>query len=184
MDFNDKDGRQSVFSRRPCPAPQKSGQLALMTYSHRKPARLAARLLMKMRGEVALGPTGAEELGKEKTLASGVQYLVQILLPTARELRTLMVFLELLARNNAARAADVVCQRVKALGRSASLLDRDEEVYLTKEALLERKLHHGERAAQWKGLGRGETKGEKGRGKGKNNGEDQKGRGKTGKEDK
>ena len=141
-------------------------------------------MLMKMRGEVALGPTGAEELGKEKRLASGVQYLVQILLPTARELRTLMVFLELLARNNAARAADVVCQRVKALGRSASLLDRDEEVYLTKEALLERKLHHGERAAQWKGLGRGETKGEKGRGKGKNNGEDQKGRGKTGKEDK
>ena len=151
-------------------------------------------------------------MGNEKTPASGVAYLLQILLPqlgqkmsvrTARELRTLMVCLDLLARNNPARAADVVCQRVKALERAtreggwttaqflelipaetASLLDRDEEVYLTKEALLEKRLHGGDRPNQWKGGGRGEVKGDKGRGKGKKNPDDSKGRGKANREEK
>ena len=217
MEFDDDDttdsDQEAVFRDAPA-QPQKSGQLALMTYSHQKPGRLAARLLMKMRNEVTLGSAGAEGSSREKTPATGVQYLLTILLPqlgqranlrTQRELRTLMVAVDLLARKNPARAADVLCQRVKALERASmdggwssaqflelipaensSLLERDEEVYLSKEALLEQKLRRKDQGSPWKGGGvRADRKGEKGRGKGSKNQEDTaKGRGKTDSKDK
>lgn len=212
MEFDGDDTSESdagsVF--RDAPAPQhKSGQLALITYSHRKPGRLAARLLMKMRNEVAMGAAGAPNDPREKTPPTGVQYLLTILLPqlgskanlrTQRELRTLMVSLDLLARNCPARAADVICQRVKALEKAsnegswtsaqflelipsenASLLERDEEVFINKEALLEQKLKKKDQAGPWKGGGpRPDRKGEKGRGKGSKGEDGQKGRGKDG----
>ena len=196
----------SVFRDAPAPQ-QKSGQLALMTYSYRKPGRLAARLLMKMRSEVAMGAAGAQDESSERTPPTGVQYLITILLPqlgakanlrTQRELRTLMVSLDLLAKNCPARAADVICQRVKALERAssegswssaqflelipaenASLLERDEEVFISKEALLEQKLKKKDTQGGWKGgAPRGDRKGEKGRGKGLKGEDGPKGRGK------
>ena len=185
------DSEKSPFREAPV-QPQKSGQMALMGYSLRHPGRLAARLLLKMKSEVALGSTGANMESDDKTPAVGVQYLLQILTPhlgarmnvrTQRELRTLMVILDLLARNQPARAADVVSQRVKALERAtsegnwssaqflelipteaASMLERDEEVYLSKEALLEQRLKGGERPS-WKAQ-KGDPKGGKGKGRG------------------
>ena len=182
-DSTDEEDAEAVFRQAPVQQ-TKSSQLALMTYSNRKPGRLAARLLLKMHSEVALGSTGA--MSKEKTPAVGVQYLLQIMLPqhqarmnlrTQRELRTLMVVLDHLARKAPARAADIICQRIKALERAtnegnwntaqylelipaetATLLERDEEVYLTKEALLEMKLH----GRQWERppkKGKGDQKG-------------------------
>ena len=185
------ESERSPFREAPV-QPQKSGQMALMGYSQRHPGRLAARLLLKMKSEVALGSTGAHMEDDDKTPAVGVQYLLQILTPhlggrmnvrTQRELRTLMVTLDLLARNQPARAADVVSQRVKALERAttegnwsaaqfleliptetASMLERDEEVYLSKEALLERKLRGNDRPS-WRPP-KGEPKGGKGKGRG------------------
>lgn len=196
-DTSESDEEGSVFREAPA-QPARSCQLALMAYSHRHPGRLAARLLIKMKDEVLIGSAGA------KTPPSGVQYLLQILTPklgsksnirTLRELRTLMVVLDLLARSSPGRAADVVAQRVKALERatcdgawtsaqflelipseSSSLLDRDEQVYLNKEALLEQKLRHGEKPA-WRAEKPGK-KGEKGKGRGQKGSEDQAGKGK------
>ena len=192
----------SVFREAPA-QPAKSGQLALMAYSHRHPGRLAARMLLKMRDEVSMGSAGANLDLKNKTPATGVQYLLQILMPqmgskanirTQREMRTLMVILDLLAKNSPGRAADVVAQRVKALERatsdgawasaqflelipseSSSLLDRDEQVYLSKEALLEQKLRQGEKPA-WRQERPGK-KGEKGKRPGSERTEDQAGKG-------
>lgn len=202
---SDEDG--SVFREAPA-QPAKSGQLALMAYSHRHPGRLAARMLLKMRDEVSMGSAGANIDLTNKTPPTGVQYLLQILMPqmgskanirTQRELRTLMVVLDLLAKNSPGRAADVVAQRVKALERatndgawssaqflelipseSSSLLDRDEQVYLSKEALLELKLRQGEKPS-WK-ADRPGKKGEKGKGRGQKGTEDQAGKGKKDKE--
>ena len=185
MEFNEDESFESdqgsVFREAPA-QPKKSGQLALMTYSHKKPGRLAARLLMKMRSEVSLGLAGADYMGREKTPAMGQRANHR----TQRELRTLMVAIDLLARLNPAPAADVLCQRVKALERASmdavwagaqflelipsenvSLLDRDEQVYRNKEMLLEQKLHRRDQGSPWKGGGaRGDQKGLKGRGKG------------------
>ena len=121
-DSSDSD-RSSVFRSAP-PQPVKSGQQALITYSHRRPGRLAARLLMKMKSEVALGSGGAMEGSQEKTPAIAVHYLLTLMMPqlgsrmnlrTQRELRTIMVALDLLAKKAPARAADILAQRVKAL---------------------------------------------------------------------
>ena len=50
---------------------------------------------------------------------------------------------------------------------NASLLDRDEQVYLNKETLLEQKLHRRDQGSHWKGGGaNGDQKGLEGRGKG------------------
>ena len=130
MEFGDEKSSDSesgsVF--REAPAPQhKSGQLALMTYSHRKPGRLAARLLMKMRSEVALGAAGAQGESSEKTPPTGVQYLLTILLPqlgakahlrTQRELRTLMVSLDLLARNKPSQGGGCDLPASQSAGKS------------------------------------------------------------------
>ena len=169
----------------------KSGQQALITYSHRRPGRLAARLLIKMKNEVALGSGGASMSSVDKTPPIAVHYLLTLMMPqlgarmnlrTQRELRTIMVTLDLLAKKAPARAADILAQRVKALERAtieghwmtaqylelfpneaSSLLDRDEEVYLTKEYLQTMKVANYDRSKG--GAGRGLRKGEKGKGK-------------------
>ena len=193
---------------REAPAQQvRSSQLSLISYSRRRPGRLAARLLLKMREEAALGSAGAEEEPDTKTPVSAVQYFLTILQPqlaskmnlrTQRELRTLAVVLDHLARSSPARAADVVAQRVKALERATSegnwsaaqylelipsehagLLDRDEELHITKELNLERKVR-GYEPQKPKGGGKNDRRGEKGQGK-KGQGPDL-GKGKTGKE--
>ena len=114
-------------------------------------------------------------MDREKIPAIGVQYLLTIMLPqlgqranlrTQRELRTLMVAIDLLARLNPARAADVLCQRVKALERasmdggwaSAQFLElipsetarQRRASDLNKETLLEQKLHRRDQGSHWK----------------------------------
>ena len=102
-----------------------------------------------------------------------LNYLLTILLPTlgpkvgvrsTRELKTLGSILDHLAGGSPSKAADVVCQRIKALERATQeghwgaaqylellapegtlLLDRDEEAYMTKEYLLEQKLRSYDR---------------------------------------
>ena len=188
-DTSDSD-EGSVFQAAP-PQPVKSGQQALITYSHRRPGRLAARLLIKMKNEVALGSGGASMSSVDKTPPIAVHYLLTLMMPqlgarmnlrTQRELRTIMVTLDLLAKKAPARAADILAQRVKALERAtieghwmtaqylelipneaSSLLDRDEEVYLTKEYLQTMKVANYDRSKG--GAGRGLRKGEKGKGK-------------------
>ena len=120
-----EDSQGQVF--REAPAQPKTNQQSLISYSRRKPGRLAARLLLKMRDEVAMGSAGANMEESGKTPAVAVQFYLSILQPqlgsrmnlrTQRELRTLFVALDLLARSSPGRAADVICQRVKALERS------------------------------------------------------------------
>ena len=189
-DESSDSDRSSVFRSAP-PQPVKSGQQALITYSHRRPGRLAARLLMKMKNEVALGSGGASEGSQDKTPPIAVHYFLTLMMPqlgsrmnlrTQRELRTIMVALDLLARKAPARAADILAQRVKALERAtseghwataqflelipsetSSLLDRDEEVYFSKEFLQTMKVSQYDRAKG--GAARGDRKGEKGKGK-------------------
>ena len=97
-DTSDSD-EGSVFQAAP-PQPVKSGQQALITYSHRRPGRLAARLLIKMKNEVALGSGGASMSSVDKTPPIAVHYLLTLMMPqlgarmnlrTQRELRTIMV---------------------------------------------------------------------------------------------
>eukprot|EP00438_Fugacium_kawagutii_P035474 Skav216655 [mRNA] locus=scaffold1255:486642:491056:- [translate_table: standard] len=195
VDFRDKpdsdSDKESVFQEAPTQQ-AKSGQLSLINYSRQKPGRLAARLLMKMRDEVALGSVGAMDEQTSRTPAVAVQYFLTILQPqmasrmnlrTQRELRTIMVALDHLAKSTPARAADVLGQRVKALERASaeghwasaqflelipsdtvSLLDREEEYHIHKEMLLERKVR-GTEPGRTKGGGRGDRKGEKGQGR-------------------
>ena len=107
-----------------------------------------------------------------------------------RELRTLCLVLDLLATQKHAEAADVVAQRVKAIDKAltdggwtraqflelipqegASLLDRDEEVAVSKDAKVEQDLRSG--GGRDRPEGEHRPKGKKGDGKGKS--------GKTGK---
>ena len=212
VEFSDEgsssSGEESVFREAPAQS-SKTNQLALVTYSQKKPGRLAARLLMKMREEAALGSAGAIDI-TERTPAAAVHYLLTIMqqqlgqkmnLRTQRELRTLAVSLDHLAQKSPAKAADTIAQRIKALERAtaegswlgaqfleliaaenSSLLDRAEQVYLQREALLEHKVN--KMFTPGKG-GRGEPKGQKGdKGRGKNNYNEGGGKGKTKEKDK
>ena len=87
---------------------------------------------------------------------------------TVRELKTLGVILDHLAVNQFAKAADVVSQRIKALERATHekhwgaaqflellppegtmLLDRDEEMYLAREYLLDQRLKNCDQHKKW-----------------------------------
>ena len=181
-----------VFREAPVQS-SRSGQQALVLYSHRKPGRLAARLLLKMQSEVALGSTGAAADPKDRTPATATHYFLTIMAPqlgskmnlrTQRELRTLMVAVDHLARKAPAKAADVLCQRIKALERAtaeghwntaqflelipsemSTLLERDEQAFVTKEYLQDMKVKNYERPRP--GTGLGGRKGDKGQGKGR-----------------
>ena len=177
-------------------------QLRLVQYAKKKPGRLASRLLLKMQREGAQGAVGADPSKVGLTPPSAQHYLITVMMPrlgtslnmrTQRELRTLCVALDFLARHRPGHAADLITQRIKALEKAtvdshwgsaqflellnpegAGLLERDEEFFTTKEYLNEMKLRG---LAQWKSPQKGEPKGdrekggrkgkEKGKGKGK-----------------
>eukprot|EP00438_Fugacium_kawagutii_P019190 Skav219379 [mRNA] locus=scaffold76:719150:720793:- [translate_table: standard] len=206
MDFDGESESESeskaVFRQAPT-QPQAMDQLRLSEYAQRHPGRLAARLLQRMRSEGALGSVGANWLEETRTPPTAVNYFQTVMVPTlgaklnvrtGRELRTLSVILDHLAREEPARAADIVGQRLKALERSAldghwmsaqflelispdhgSLLERSEEVYVAKQLLLENKLRGSDRY-QAKG-GKGDQKGGKNR-RAKGQGKDPSGKGK------
>ncbi len=187
----------SVFREAPASSTTLSGQQKLTRYSQRYPGRLASRLLLKMKEGAARELVGASnEEGPTPPLAS--HFILTVLLPllgakasmrTQRELKTLGRSLDLLARGEASQCADLLGQRIKALERasveghwmsaqflellppdSSTLLERDEEVYLAKEFLLEQKVRRYDKP-KFPPLPPGQKgkdqKGEKGKGKGK-----------------
>lgn len=188
----------SVFREAPASSTTLSGQQKLTRYSQRYPGRLASRLLLKMKEGAARELVGANnEEGSTPPLAS--HFILTVLLPqlgakaslrTQRELRTLGKSLDLLARGETGQCADLLGQRIKALERASteghwqcaqflellppdntSLLERDEEVYLTREFLLEQKVRRYDKTKFPPippGGKKGGEKGEKGKGKGKN----------------
>lgn len=189
-------------SFRDAPTDRKAtSQLQLVQYARKMPGRLDSRLLLKMRREGAQGFVGAEQL-KGMTPPVAVHYLVTVMTPTLgsrlnlrsmRELRTLCTVLDLLAQECPAQAADLVAQRVKALEKATldghwasaqhlellnpeagGLLERDEEVFTSREYLLDLKLKNYEgmkrspKVDQKGDREKGSKKGkEKGKGKGK-----------------
>eukprot|EP00435_Cladocopium_sp_Y103_P066854 s217_g29.t1 len=200
VDFKDDDASESDESdfRKAPSGTAKSSQLKLLSYSRKYPGRLASRMLLKMSKASARGLEGATAT---KIPAVAMHHLLTVLQPslqgklgmrTLRELKTLTQCLDLLAVGEVGRSADLVSQRVKALERAtveghwnsaqflellppenSTLLERDEEIYLAKEALTDQKLKGYDKTARpksWeppKGGGKGKDgqKGEKGKGK-------------------
>ena len=194
---------ESDFQKAPSGS-AKSSQLKLLAYTRKHPGRLASRMLLKMQTATARGLGGAS---KSHTPAVAMNHVLTVMLPalqgkvglrTQRELKTLAEVIDKLALGMPSRAADVLAQRVKALERatvdggwstaqflellppeSSTLLERDEELYLAKELLMDQKIKgynrsqgswqsSWERAPKGKGQGKkGETKGDKAKGKGK-----------------
>ena len=100
-------------------------QMKLVRYAQARPGRLASRLLLKMHEAVSQEGGAESAAGGVKTPASAKPYFLGIMmtnlrdrmnLRSQRELRTLALLLDLLARGKAAaHAADLAAQRVKAL---------------------------------------------------------------------
>ena len=187
-------------------APKASNQMRLVQYAKKTPGRLASRLLIKMQEEGARGAVGASptDLG-EVTPPAATHYLLTMMMPqlgqranmrSQRELKTLCMALDLLARHLPAQAADLIGQRIKAIEKAChdghwqaaqflellspeqgGLLERDEEVYMNREHLLDMKLRgltprtrgggadprppadKGGRKGKEKGKGKGNAKG-------------------------
>eukprot|EP00435_Cladocopium_sp_Y103_P022708 s4183_g5.t1 len=171
---SDSESEESVFRDAPTKSMSQSGQQRLALYSRKYPGRLASRLLIKMREASARDLVGAHnEDTSTPPLAS--HFLLTVLIPalgqraslrTQRELRTLGKGLDLLAKGETGQCADLLCQRVKALDRAAqeghwnsaqylellppdgvTLLERDEELYLRNEYIIDRKAKQYERPA-------------------------------------
>eukprot|EP00435_Cladocopium_sp_Y103_P044514 s49_g12.t1 len=169
---SDTESEESVFRDAPTKSMSQSGQQRLALYSRKYPGRLASRLLIKMREGSARDLVGAHnEDTSTPPLAS--HFLLTVLIPalgqraslrTQRELRTLGKGLDLLAKGETGQCADLLCQRVKALDRAAqeghwnsaqylellppdrvTLLERDEELYLRNEYIIDRKAKQYER---------------------------------------
>ena len=163
----------SGFRGVPARTTSESGQQKLTPYSRRFPGRLPSRLLIKMREGAARDLVGANN---EDTLTPPLasHYLITVLIPalgnkaslrTQRELRTLAKGLDHLARGELGQAADLLCQRIKALDRATqegswqsaqflellppdgvTLLERDEEMFLRNEFILDQKANrYGDR---------------------------------------
>ena len=187
---DDLDTDKTVFRDAPTQS-QAVNQLKLEEYHQQHPGRLAARLLMKMSRETALNSVGAAYIRESRTPPAAFHYFQTMMVPglgqklnirTARELRTLCVILDCLARDQPAYGADILRQRIKALEKSAqdgtwmaaqylelinpeqaTLLDRAEQVYLAKEVALESKVKgFTGRGTEYKG--KGDQKGAKGKG--------------------
>eukprot|EP00435_Cladocopium_sp_Y103_P020627 s2315_g5.t1 len=186
---------------------QASSQLKLTRYAQKMPGRLAGRMLQKMLKESAHGSVGAASKERNPTPSSAVHYLMTVLFPqlstklnlrSQRELKTLCTALDMLAVKQPAHAADVLTQRVKAVERATldghwgqaqflellspeqgGLLERDEQVYTSREYLLDMKLRNLD--SRWSRNPRDVQKGdrEKGGKKGK-----EKGKGKGGAKEK
>ena len=202
MKFRDKED-SSEESFREAPTERKAtSQLQLVRYAKTKPGRLASRMLLKMVRESAHGSVGAITKDLSRTPPAAVHYLLTVMLPrlqskmnlrSERELRTLCTAVDMLAQQRPAHAADLLSQRIKALEKATKdghwgsaqwlellspeeggLLERDEEVYMSKEYLLHMKLkgyvsqRRGNLYDQKGDRDKGGKKGkEKGRGKGK-----------------
>jgi hypothetical protein len=125
-----------------------------------------------------------------------MHHIITVLLPSlgqkaglrsTRELKTLGAIMDHLAAGAPSKAADVVCQRIKAVERATHeahwgaaqflellppenslLLERDEDLFLTKEFLLEQKIRQYDKGTDRRdGGGKGKAKGAKGKTKDK-----------------
>eukprot|EP00435_Cladocopium_sp_Y103_P064475 s82_g26.t1 len=185
------------------PADRKaSSQLRLTRYAQKMPGRLASRMLLKMLKESAHGSVGAVTKDPNPTPPAAVHYLMTVLFPqlgaklnlrSQREMKTLCTALDMLAQKLPAHAADVLTQRVKAVERATldghwgqaqflellnpeqgGLLERDEQVYTSREYLLDMKLRNLDnrwtRNARDGQKGNREKGGKKGKEKGKGKG--------------
>lgn len=190
---DESDSSESGFQKGST-TPAKSGQLKLIRYASKFPGRLASRMLVKMELATARGVGGPNRKESSLTPPVAMNHLLTVLIPslgekaglrTIRELKTLGVILDHLAVNQFAKAADVVSQRIKALERATHekhwgaaqflellppegtmLLDRDEEMFLAREYLLDQKLKNYDQQKKWSnerpGKGPGKEKGHKG----------------------
>ena len=194
-DGSSSDGG-SVFQKG-LSVPMKSSQQKLLAYTNKYPGRLACRMLMKMEQACARGAEGPDSSARNKTPVVAMNHVLTILLPSlgakvglrsTRELKTLGRILDLLAGGCPSKAADVVAQRIKAVERAthethwgaaqflelippenSMLLEKDEEMFVTKEWLLEQKLRSYDRRGPGRdgGDGKGKAKGAKGKTKDK-----------------
>ena len=202
--YEDHSSSDESDFQKPPSGSAKSSQLKLLAYTRKHPGRLASRMLLKMQTATARGLGGAS---KSHTPAVAMNHVLTVMLPalqgkvglrTQRELKTLAEVIDKLALGMPSRAADVLAQRVKALERatvdggwntaqflellppeSSTLLERDEELHLAKELLMDQKIkgyHRSqgswqsswERPQKGKGQGKkGESKGDRTKGKGK-----------------
>ena len=190
---------EAVFREAPT-VPKASNQLKLMQYAKRTPGRLASRLLLKMQVEGAQGAVGANPADRgELTPPAAVHYFHTTIVPQLgqrlgmrahREMRALRTALDMLARKLPAHAADLLGQRLKAIEKSChdghwqaaqflellgpdagGLLERDEEVFMNREHLLELKLKGFSNPRAGKdGKGSQEKGGRKGKERGKGKG--------------
>jgi hypothetical protein len=107
----------------------------------------------------------------------------KVVLRSVRELKMLGSIMDQLAAGSPSKAADIVCQRIKAVERASHeghwgsaqflellppensmLLGRDEEMFVTKEYLLDQKLKSYDRPpGRGEGGGKGKAKGAKGK---------------------
>lgn len=197
MKFADADdessGSESVFHKG-LTATVKSSQQRLLAYTSRYPGRLASRLLLKMQTATARDAVGPSSTRSGRTPPVAMHHILTVLLPnlgakaglrSARELKTLGSIMDQLAAGSPSKAADIVCQRIKAVERASHeghwgaaqflellppentmLLGRDEEMFVTKEYLLDQKLKSYDRQpARGEGGGKGKAKGAKGKSK-------------------
>eukprot|EP00435_Cladocopium_sp_Y103_P067185 s82_g29.t1 len=178
----------------------KSSQQRLLAYTNPYPGRLASRMLLKMEQAVARGTVGPQVNQGQRTPPVALNHILTILLPSlgqkaglrsTRELKTLGTILDQLASGAPSKAADTVTQRIKAVERAtheghwgsaqhlellapenSMLIEKDEEMYVTKEYLLERKLKMYDRPGPQRDQeGKGKSKGAKGKTKDKDKGD-------------
>jgi hypothetical protein len=138
-----------------------------MAWSEEYPGRLAARLLQRMEDRV--GRDGEAAMwDKEAAPASARSYYLRVLLTkytdiklhNSREMYTLCVLLDHLARGRTRRAADLAAQRLKAIERAMcdkgsweaaqflellptegdSMIEKEEELVISREKELKRRL--------------------------------------------
>ena len=155
-----------------------------------------------MEQATARGVEGPNRAEGNRTPAVAMNHVLTILLPSlgqkaglrsTRELKTLGSILDLLAKGAPSKAADVVAQRIKAVERASHeshwgsaqflellppensmLLDKDEEMFVAKEYLLEQKLRdYDRRGGQRREVteGKGKSKGAKGKTKDRDKGD-------------
>eukprot|EP00438_Fugacium_kawagutii_P020464 Skav206769 [mRNA] locus=scaffold167:516646:518277:+ [translate_table: standard] len=192
-----KESEESVFR---AGLSSKSHHLQLEEYAQKRPGRLASRLLVKMDNILSRQESPLhQKSGRNMTPSTGTAYFLTVVVPqyrdrlplrASRELRTIAKALDLVAQGEAARAADVLAQRYKALEMSLSdqnwsraqhvelippdgavLTEHDELVMATKEQTSELKMRQLMGMPLWRGAPRGEVRtDEKGRPKGKGKG--------------
>lgn len=200
-DDSDSSSSESSF-RKASSTTAKSSQQRLLAYTNKHPGRLASRMLLKMEHATARGVEGPAQSAGNRTPAVAMNHVLTILLPSlgqkaglrsTRELKTLGAILDHLARGTPSKAADVVAQRIKAVERASHeshwgsaqflellppensmLLDKDEEMYVAKEYLLEQRLRdYDRRGGQRREIaeGKGKAKGAKGKTKDREKGD-------------